>query len=226
MNTEVIKLTLPVMCGYVPLGIAFGILFVELGYPWYFSSLMGIIIFAGAAQFMAIGLLAAGAGLFEVFISTLLLNARHVFYGLSLIKDFDVTGWRKWYLIFGLTDETYSLLTSLPRSMTNSGVMKLQITGYNQGYWIIGCTLGALFGKEIDINTQGLDFTLSALFMVLTIEQFKASQKLAPFIIAFVVGFAALILISASNMLLFSLVMVLCLLLGQYRLQTCNLKAK
>ncbi|WP_197472494.1 AzlC family ABC transporter permease, partial [Oleiphilus sp. HI0067] len=85
-----VRQTFPVMFGYVPMGMAFGVLFSELGYPWYFASIMGIVIFAGAAQFMAVGLLAAGAGLIEVTVTTLLLNSRHVFYGLSLLQEFKV----------------------------------------------------------------------------------------------------------------------------------------
>jgi len=209
------KRTLPVMFGYVPMGMAFGVLFSELDYPWFFASIMGIVIFAGAAQFMAVGLLAAGAGLIEVAITTLLLNSRHMFYGLSLLKDFKVKGWRRWYLIFGLTDETYSLLTSMKGEQTDLSELQLSITALNQSYWVMGCTIGALLGQAIQFDTTGLEFTLTALFMVLVIEQYKAVKAIFPFVIALVSGLIALNLADTSNMLLVSLSLTLALLLMQ-----------
>ena len=92
------------MFGFVPLGIAFGLLFQDLGYPWYFASLMGIIVYAGAAQFMAIGFLSAGLGVVEIAMSTFFLNSRHMFYGLSFLESFGNWNIRKLYLIFGMTD--------------------------------------------------------------------------------------------------------------------------
>ncbi|MGA0975172.1 MAG: AzlC family ABC transporter permease, partial [Sedimenticolaceae bacterium] len=104
-----IKHSLPVMLGYIPLGMAFGVLFQSLGYAWWLAPLSGVMIYAGSAQFLAVGLLASGAGLVEAFLGTLAINARHVFYGLTLINRYSVSGWRRWYLIFGLTDETYAV---------------------------------------------------------------------------------------------------------------------
>jgi branched chain amino acid efflux pump len=234
MNTRVLRSSLsktaPVMFGYVPMGMAFGVLFSELGYSWYYATLMGVVIFAGAAQFMAVGLLAAGAGMVEVAVTTLLLNSRHIFYGLSLLKEFKVKGWRRWYLIFGLTDETYSLLTSLKHARETEdesnehdqgsiGEEQLTITALNQGYWVLGCTLGALLGSTIQFDTQGLEFTLTALFMVLVIEQYKAVRTLAPFLIALACGAIALYFAQPQNMLLVSLSLTLALLLMKYRLK-------
>ena len=217
MTAQVLKSafsrTLPVMFGYVPMGMAFGVLFSELGYPWFFATLMGVVIFAGAAQFMAVGLLAAGAGLIEVAVTTLLLNSRHVFYGLSLLQDFKVKGWRRWYLIFGLTDETYSLLTSMKGEKKDLSELQLSITALNQSYWVAGCTIGVLIGEAIQFDTTGLEFTLTALFMVLVIEQYKTVQKLFPFLIALISGLVALTVANASNMLLVSLSLALALLL-------------
>ena len=113
MISSALKITLPIFFGFLPLGIAFGLLFQELGYPWYYSTLMGIFVYAGAAQFMAIGLISAGIGLIEIAISTFFLNSRHLFYGLSFLKSFGNWNARKLYLIFGLTDETFSLMTTI-----------------------------------------------------------------------------------------------------------------
>jgi 4-azaleucine resistance transporter AzlC len=166
------------MFGYVPLGMAFGILFSTLDYAWYYATLMGVVVFAGAAQYLAVGLLAAGAGLLEVFVATLLLNSRHIFYGLTMLPRYPRRGLARWYLIFGLTDETYALLSGLE---TRSPRFYLLVTGLNQIWWVIGCTLGALLAEAVSFNSQGMEFALVALFLVLLYEQMKAiGEWLAP----------------------------------------------
>ncbi|MDH3335329.1 MAG: AzlC family ABC transporter permease [Rhodospirillaceae bacterium] len=197
MNTDALKhafkSSLPVMFGYVPLGMAFGVLFQDLGYGWYFSSLMGVFVFAGAAQFMAVGLLAAHAGLVEVAVSTLVLNSRHMFFGLSLLKRYQSRGLKKLYLIFGLTDETYSLITAshLPTTDDEQNYY-FYLTALNHFYWVVGCTLGALLGASVEFDSRGMDFALTALFMVLLIEQWKKIQNPIPFVVALSCSVAAL----------------------------------
>lgn len=179
------RLTAPVLFGYLPLGITFGILFRDLGFPWYFATMMGLLVYAGAAQFMAIGLLAVGAGLVEVALSTFLLNSRHLFFGLSLLDRFGRWGVQKCYLIFGLTDETYALITTLPRNKERDSVrFLLQITALNQFYWVAGCTLGGLVGSELFFDTEGMEFALVALFAVLMVEQWKRIRQITPFLVA------------------------------------------
>ena len=190
MNTQTTKYafeaSLPVMFGYVPLGMAFGVLFQDLGYGWYFATMMGIFVFAGAAQFMAVGLLAAHAGLLEVAVSTLVLNSRHMFFGLSLLTRYHAVGMKKFYLIFGLTDETYSLITaSHPPPGEDEQNYYFYLTALNHFYWVVGCTLGALLGASVEFDSRGMDFALTALFMVLLIEQWKKIKNPTPFIIAF-----------------------------------------
>lgn len=177
MNHSVFRLTLPILFGYLPLGTAFGVLFAtQLDYAWWVAPLMGILIFAGAGQILGVSLMAAGAGLVEVFVAMFVLNARHLFYGLSLLGQFRDAGWRKLYLIFGLTDETYSLLTSRPRGPDRAyeQMIDFRITGLNQCYWVAGCALGALLADNVAFDSTGIEFALVALFIVLTLEQFKA----------------------------------------------------
>lgn len=208
------KATIPVLFGYIPMGLAFGMLFNELGFHWIYATLMSIVIYAGAGQFMAVGLLANQAGLMEVAITTLLLNSRHLFYGISLIKKFKTIWWRKFYLIFGLTDETYSLLTSTPTTEDKEqNNFYLLITALNHSYWVIGSTLGAIIGANISFNTTGLDFTLPALFMVLAIEQYKTVREFRPFIMAGIVAFLSIWLFSRDNMLLMSILLSIIVLL-------------
>ena len=138
MIRSALKISLPIMFGFVPLGIAFGLLFQELGYPWFFATLMGIIVYAGAAQFMAIGFLSVGLGVLEIAISTFFLNSRHMFYGLAFLESFGNWNLRKFYLIFGMTDETYALLTTIkvPENYIKERFY-LFITLFSQLYWVL-----------------------------------------------------------------------------------------
>ena len=217
------KETIPVLFGYIPLGMAFGILFNELGFHWIYATLMSLTIYAGAGQFMAVGLLANHAGLMEVAITTLLLNSRHLFYGISLLNKFKIRGWRKFYLIFGLTDETYSLLTGtrVPDNKKETDFYLL-ITALDHSYWIIGSTIGAILGANMTIDTTGLDFTLPALFMVLAIEQYKVISESRPFIMAGAVAFLSIWLFSRDNMLLMSILLSIIVLLMFSRKQKTN----
>ena len=182
------------MFGFVPLGTAFGLLFQDLGYPWYFASLMGIIVYAGAAQFMAIGFLSAGLGVVEIAMSTFFLNSRHMFYGLSFLESFGNWNIRKLYLIFGMTDETYALLTTI---QVPDGFIKeryyLYITLFAQFYWVLGCTIGAILADVLTFNTDGMEFAATALFVVLLIEQWIIVRRLLPFIVGFISSIIALV---------------------------------
>ena len=218
-----LRASLPVMFGYIPLGMAFGMLFQDLGYPWYFATLMGLFVYAGAAQFMAIGLLSAQAGLVEVAVSTLALNSRHIFFGLSLMSRYSCRGVQKLYLIFGLTDETYSLITGTPApSSDRESDYYMAITALNQSYWVVGCTLGALLGRMIEFDTRGMDFALTALFLVLLIEQWHKVREPFPFLLAACCGVGALVLFK-EQMLLLSIALSVVVLIVRRQLSGARL---
>ena len=200
-----LKTSLPIMFGFVPLGIAFGLLFQELGYPWFFATLMGIIVYAGAAQFMAIGFLSAGLGVLEIAMSTFFLNSRHMFYGLAFLESFGNWNLRKFYLIFGMTDETYALLTTIkvPEKYIKERFY-LFITLFAQLYWVLGCTIGALSADILTFNTDGIEFAATALFVVLLIEQWIMVRRLLPFILGFIASIIALIFF-VNHMLLIAI---------------------
>ena len=161
--TAAFRATLPVLFGYLPLGAAFGLLFSDLGYPWWLAPLTGLVVYVGSAQFLAVGLLAAQAGLLATAVAVFLLNARHLFYGFSMLGRYVGTGWTKWYLVFGLTDETYALLTSTPApAKTRPQGFYLAVTALNQCYWVIGCGVGGLLGRNLRVDITGLDFALTA----------------------------------------------------------------
>lgn len=205
MVRSALKTSLPIMFGFVPLGIAFGLLFQELGYPWFFATLMGIIVYAGAAQFMAIGFLSAGLGVIEIAMSTFFLNSRHMFYGLAFLESFGNWNLRKFYLIFGMTDETYALLTTIkvPEKYIKERFY-LFITLFAQLYWVLGCTIGALSADILTFNTDGIEFAATALFVVLLIEQWIMVRRLLPFILGFIASIISLIFF-VNHMLLIAI---------------------
>lgn len=213
-----LKTTLPVLFGYIPLGMAFGFLLTGAGYHWVYALVMSIFIYAGAGQFIAVALLAAGAQLMEFVTITLLINLRHSFYGLSLLDKFSGVGKVKPYLIFALTDETYALLTT---TTVPEGASKARFYFYvcllDHLYWIAGSVLGALLGSMLKLNLEGLTFVLAALFVVLTIEQYYASKARFPFMAAIGAGVLSLLLFSPDNMLLFSIVIGTFILIAHER---------
>ena len=212
MVRSAVKISLPIMFGFVPLGIAFGLLFQDLGYPWYFASLMGIIVYAGAAQFMAIGFLSAGLGVVEIAMSTFFLNSRHMFYGLSFLESFGNWNIRKLYLIFGMTDETYALLTTIqvPERFVKERYY-LYITLFAQFYWVLGCTIGAILADVLTFNTDGMEFAATALFVVLLIEQWIIVRRLLPFIVGFISSIIALVFF-INHMLLTAIIISIALI--------------
>lgn len=211
---QVFPQTIPVMVGYLSLGIAFGLLLQSIGYGPIWAFLMSLFIYAGSAQFLAVELLAAGATLAQVALLTFLLNFRHLFYGLSMIEKYRGTGIRKLYLIFGLTDETYSLLTGYK---TPVGLLDkdyyFAVTLMNHLYWMTGCVLGSVAGSIIPFDTTGIDFAMTALFAVLAVEQWKAHKNHIPAISGFGITVAALYIFGADNFLIPSLIVLSVLLL-------------
>lgn len=201
------KVSIPVMMGYGVLGFAFGLLLVSFEYPWYLAPIMSLFIYAGALQFVAINFFNAKAGFVDIAIATWFINIRQSFYGLSLLKRFKKTGKLKPYLIFGLTDETYALLTTIKDDeQLKKRWYYFFLTAFNQSYWFTGATLGAIVGSNIKFNTAGLEFSLTALFVVLCIEQYKNLQNAVPFIIGGVASFLALCFVPSDKMLIVSII--------------------
>ena len=176
--------TVPVMVGYLFLGAAFGILLESKGYGFGWAALMSIFIYAGSMQFVAVDLLATGAGFLQVILMTLMVNIRHVFYGISMLGKFRNLGAKKPYMIFSLTDETFSLLcTAEPPKNVDRNWFFFFIALFNQLYWIVGSVVGGLLGSSFSFNTQGIDFAMTALFVVILVNQLKKADRYFPFII-------------------------------------------
>ncbi|MEG1496616.1 MAG: AzlC family ABC transporter permease [Clostridiales bacterium] len=202
--------TIPVFFGYIFMGIAFGILLTSKGYSFGWAFFMALTMFAGTGQFVAINMLLPGYSLIQVFIMELMVNARHIFYGLSLLEKVKDMGWQKFYIIFGLTDETYALLSSaVPPQGINPNKFRFLIAVLNHSYWIIGCTLGGLVGSLININTTGIDFVMTALFTVIAIDQWHEATTHLPAIIGVSTAFICLLIFGANNFLIPALLIIM-----------------
>ena len=201
------------MMGYAVLGFAFGLLLVSFDYPWYLAPIMSLFIYAGALQFVAINFFNLKAGMIDIAIASWFVNIRQSFYGLSLLKRFKDTGNLKAYLIFGLTDEAYALLTTIKDDESlNKRWYYFFLTAFNQSYWFVGSTLGAIVGSNIKFNTAGLEFSLTALFVVLCIEQYKNLRNIVPFIIGASASISALCFVPSDKMLIVSIIIALFLM--------------
>lgn len=204
--SKALKATIPVFLGYLAIGTAFGMLVVKQGYPWYLSLIMSTVIYAGAGQYIALGLFAAGTGLIQMLIISFLVNSRHMFYGISLLDKFkNIPKLIKLYLIFSLTDETYALLTTTKYDKEDKAKFYFLVSFLNQFYWILGSLIGAIAGTLIPFTFDGIDFALTALFAVLFVEQFRNCDSKIPFILGGIAGLLG-ILINKENMLIISII--------------------
>ena len=199
--------TLPVLCGYLFMGIAFGILLQQVGYNFIWAFFISSIVYAGSMQFVLIGLLGGGMGLFSMILLTMSVQSRHIFYGLSFIEKFKAMGKTGWYMIFSLTDETYSLLCGMriPGELDEKKVF-FTVAFLDQSYWVVGCTLGAILGGFICFDTTGIDFAMTALFVVIFIEQWYGFESHIPAMVGMICGLAALIIFGANAFILPALI--------------------
>ncbi len=196
--------TIPVLTGYLVLGFGFGIILKSGGYGILHAFIMSFFIYAGSMQYVAVGLLSGGASLITVALTTLMVNARHLFYGISMLEKYKDTGKIKPYLIFALTDETYSLVCndSLDVTEENRKHYYFLVTLFNHLYWVLGTVFGAVVGSLIRFNSEGIEFALTALFITVFIEQWLTSRKHAPAITGVIVSAICLALFGPDKFLI------------------------
>ena len=186
--------TLPVMAGYLSIGIAFGLLMQNMGYHVFWALLISLVLYAGSMQFVLLQFLSGGVSLLTVAVMTLLVNSRHMFYGLSFIDTFPQMKKKSLYMIHSLTDETYSLLCSYePKEGIDNQKVRFYISLYDHIYWLIGTALGSLAGTWIPFDTTGIDFAMTALFTVIFIDQWKSAKSHIPAITGLVTGIGCLL---------------------------------
>jgi len=207
-------ITIPIMLGYVPLGIGFGLIMVNAGYNALWAFLSSLTIYSGTGQYMTASFLAHGAGFLEIILIIVIMNSRMMFYGLSFLERWNDMGLKKWYMIFSLTDETYAILSTVK---TPEGVDEKKfwfcIAALNQSYWIIGGVIGALFGAVIAIDITGIDFIMTALFVVLCMDQWQRYKTHLPFWIGLVCSLIMLLIFGAGNFMIPALLGIVAVLI-------------
>lgn len=206
--------SLPIMAGYIILGFGFGLLLNSKGYSFLWALAMSVFIYAGSMQYVAIDLLTGGASLIATAVMTLMVNARHLFYGVSMVVKYRNMGKAKPYLIFGLTDECYSVVSHVdPPKDVDKKLFYFLFTLMNQLYWITGSVLGAVFGALVPINTKGVDFSMTALFVVIVVDNLLQKENRIPSYIGIGSSVFCLLVFGSSNFLIPSMIMIAIILL-------------
>ncbi len=219
MNGKLLKAvllkTLPVMAGYLVLGIGFGILLKVNGYglPWALA--MSTFIYAGSMQYVGVPLIAGGASLLLIALTTLMVNARHLFYGISMIARYKGAGPRKLYLMHALSDETYSLVCTgdVPPG-TDPHLYYLLISLFDQSYWVAGSAIGSLVGSVIPFDTTGIDFSMTALFVTVFVEQWLTVKEHRPALAGIVLSSLCLFAFGRDHFLIPAMISITVLLMA------------
>ena len=202
--------TLPILVGFLFMGFSFGILMKSEGLSVLYSLFMSIFIFAGSMQFVAVGLMAAAFDPVHAFLLTLMVNARHLFYGLSMLEKYSGTGLKKPYLIFGMCDETFTINCSvIPPEDVDKGWFMFFVTLLDQIYWVVGSMLGAIVGSFLQFNTTGIDFVMTALFTVMLVNQWEEQKDHVPALIGLVGALLCLFVFGSDSFMIPAMILIL-----------------
>lgn len=208
------KQSVPIMAGYIVLGMGFGVLLESKGYGVLWAIAMSVFIYAGSMQYVAINLITGGASLIATALMMLMVNARHLFYGISMLDKYKNTGKYKPYLIFALTDETYSLVCSgkIPEGVDRNKYYFL-VSLFDQVYWVIGSVIGSVVGSVLNFNTAGIDFSMTALFLVVFVEQWKSTKDHASAITRVAASVVCLLIFGVGNFVIPAMISITVILL-------------
>lgn len=195
--------TLPICVGFLFLGMSYGFLMRSKGFPAVYPVLMSLFIFAGSMEFVTVDLLLSAFQPVYAFALALMVNARHLFYGISMLDKYKHTGWKKFYLIYGMCDESFSInCTVTPPDGVDRGWFMFFVTLFNHIYWVAGATLGALIGSLIHFDTTGLEFVMTALFVVMFLNQWEQSPDHRPALAGLAVPLLCLLVFGSQTFLL------------------------
>ena len=202
--------TIPIFAGFWFLGMTYGIYMNVSGFSFIYPMVMSLTIFAGSVEFVAVSLLLGAFNPIQALVMTLMINARHLFYGISMLDKFKGTGWKKFYLIFGMCDESFSInyTADIPKDV-DRGWFMFFVTLFNHFYWFFGATLGGIFGSLIHFNTEGLDFVMTAMFVVIFMEQWLKEVRHTSALIGLGVSLFCLILFGADNFIIPAMLLIL-----------------
>lgn len=200
--------SLPIMCSYFFLGAAYGIMMEETGFPWYVALLLSMTVYAGAFQFVLITFLSTGASLLTIAITALLMNSRQSFYSLTFLNDFKRMGKRKLYMIHSLTDETYAVncTLELPRKEKEDTMFGVALLSHC--YWMAATVAGAVLGQLIPFELEGIDFCMTALFVIIFMDQWKKASSHIPALAGLTCGIVCLLIFGQSSFILPALLLV------------------
>lgn len=202
--------TIPILAGFLFLGMTYGIYMNVSGFSFVYPMLMSLTVFAGSAEFVAVNLLLGAFNPLQAFLMILMINARHIFYGISMLEKYRGTGFKKLYLIFGMCDESFSINCSanVPDGI-DKGWFMFFVTLLNHFYWACGATLGGIFGDLVAFNTEGLEFVMTALFVVIFLEQFLKKENRIYAVSGLAVSFICLLLFGADGFIIPSMLAIL-----------------
>lgn len=202
--------TIPIFAGFWFLALAYGILMNLNGFSFLYPTLMSMLIFGGSLEFIAVSMLMSAFAPIETLTVALLVQARHIFYGITMLDRYKGMGWKKFYLIFGMCDETFSINYSaeIPEDV-DKGWFMFFVTLLNQIYWVSGAAMGGLLGSHLTFNTEGLDFVMTAMFIVIFMEQWKKEKKKHTALIGLGSTFLSLIIFGPDSFLIPSMLMIL-----------------
>ena len=210
-------LTLPICAAFLFLGFSYGFFICSKGFsPWYpfFTSML---VFAGSMEFVLVGMLLSAFNPWYCYLMTLMVNSRHLFYGLSMLEKFKDTGWKKIYLIFGMCDESFAInVSTSPPEGVDKGWFMTFVTLLNQIYWVVGSTIGGIMGSSIKINTQGLDFALVALFVAIFVSQWQNNTNHNPAIIGIILPLVCLVILGPQSFVPPAMLLMLILFITAY----------
>lgn len=203
-------ITIPILAGFLFLGIAYGLLMHSLGFNALYPFLISLTVFAGSVEFVAAHFLVGAFHPMNVFLLTLVINARHLFYGLSMLDKYKGLGKKKWYMVFGLCDESFAINSTLqvPKNVDIGWVMFF-VTLLHHSYWVLGATIGGLFGSFITFNTEGLEFVMSALFIVIFIDQWMKDDKHTSALIGLGASIVCLMLFGGNHFIIPAMAVIL-----------------
>ena len=202
--------TVPILTGFLFLGMTYGVYMSSLGFSWIYPTLMALTIFAGSMEFVTANMLLGAFNPLQAFAMTLMVNARHLFYGLAMLDRFRGLGWKKLYLIFGMCDETFSVTCSVraPEGVDEGWFMTF-VTLLDQLYWVLGAALGGLCGTLLTLNTEGLDFVMTAMFVVIFLETWLKEENHTSSLLGLGLPLVCLVLFGAQNFILPSMAAIL-----------------
>ena len=205
--------TIPILAGFLFLGMAYGIYMNVSGFSFWWPMLMGLTIYGGSLEFVTVTMLLGSFAPVQTFAMTLMIQARHLFYGISMLEKYKGTGWKKFYLIFGMCDESFSInyTAEVPEGV-DRGWFMFFVTLLNQCYWVSGAALGGLLGSFIPFDTEGLDFVMTALFVVIFLDQWLKEKKHYTALTGLGASAACLLIFGADGFMIPTMVCIICLL--------------